>query len=108
MPGLKTSQRQHKMKKKMSIGTFNVRGLCDETKRKELATDMNDRKIDVMCLQETKMKDGCRESINGNELTCFPSKEVAYGMGFMINAEWSERTEKIWKVSDRIAVLGIF
>ena len=45
-------------RKELTIGTFNVRGLVKEEKQELLAQDIDNYKIDVCCLQETKIKDG--------------------------------------------------
>ena len=41
-----------------SLGTFNVRGLCDDSKKESLASDLEKYKLDVCCVQETKIKNG--------------------------------------------------
>ena len=45
-------------RKELTNGTFNVRGLAKEEKQERLAQDIDNYKIDVCCLQETKIKDG--------------------------------------------------
>ena len=45
-------------RKELTIGTFNVRGLVKEEKQELLAQDIDNYKIDVCSLQETKIKDG--------------------------------------------------
>ena len=37
----------------MCIGTFNVRGLLEEDKKTQLATDFENYKLDLLCIQET-------------------------------------------------------
>ena len=71
--------------KNFSIATFNVRGLCDDTKKQQLATDITKYKVDIACLQETKIKKGCDENILNHQLHCFPTKEIAHGNGFVIS-----------------------
>jgi exonuclease III len=85
------------------VASFNVRGLCDNSKRDNLGVDMIRYGVDVACLQETKMKKGCSETINGCNLTSFPTTQDAYGLEFMVSEKWSDKIHKQWKVSDRIA-----
>ena len=40
--------------------------------------------IDIACLQETKIKNG----LNSENITCFPTKEDAYGLGLIVNQKW--------------------
>lgn len=37
--------------------------------------------VDIACLQEMKIKNG----VNNENITCFPNKEDAYGLGFIVN-----------------------
>ena len=40
-----------------SLGSFNVRGLNDLQKKSNLAKDMENYKLDVVALQETKIEE---------------------------------------------------
>ena len=93
--------------KTFSVGTFNVRGLNDQNKRKNLSTDLKNYNFDVICLQETKIKEGCSEDIDGNELICFDKKQEAHGLDFIVSRKCRNSVERQWKVNDRIAVIGI-
>ena len=42
--------------KKVLIATYNVRGLTDKGKQEELGKDCERLKIDIMAVQETKIK----------------------------------------------------
>ena len=55
----------------MSIAT-NVRRLYDDVKKHNLVIDMKRYFVDIVCQQETKIKNGL-------------SKEDAYGLGFIVN-----------------------
>ena len=50
------------------LGTFNVRGLTQDTKQEQLSRDMNRYKLDVLCIQETKIKELTNIDIEGNRL----------------------------------------
>ena len=99
--------------KEFSVATFNVRGLTQDLKKVNLATDLDRYNVDVCCLQETKIKDGIdcnissQSSKNSHRLICFPTKSEHYGMGFMIHEKWIKLVHKAWTVNDRIAVLQI-
>ena len=82
----------------------NVRGLCDSYKQEQLANDMDKYKVDVCCLQETKMVEGTDVTVKGHKLICIPSEMPSYGNGFMIANKWTSSISKYWKVTDRIAI----
>ena len=87
-----------------------MRGLNDESKQVDLARDINNYGIDIasmLLLQETKIKKGCNETVEKCLLECLPTKEKAYGLGFIVNNDWKQHIHKQWKVSDRIAVLQL-
>ena len=44
------------MSKAFKLGTFNVRGLTEEHKQELLHEDLKKYRLDVCCLQETKIK----------------------------------------------------
>ena len=46
--------------------------------------------IDIACLQETKIKNG----LNSENITCFPTKEDAYGLGLIVNQKWKNNIHK--------------
>ena len=89
------------------IATFNVRGLNDSEKKKNLSTDLDLYKVNVGCIQECKIINGCDEDINGNQLITFPTKEKVYGIGSILNRNIKNNVAKTWKISDRLAVLQV-
>ena len=93
--------------RELHVGTFNVRGLTKDEKKANLATDMERYKVDVCCLQETKIKTGCDTGDKKYRLICLPTKNEHYGMGFMIRRKWMKYVHKVWKENDRIAVLQL-
>ena len=93
--------------KVLSIGTFNVRGLTDDQKKRDLTLDMKRYNIDICCLQETKMKVGSDVNINEYRLITLPADIPYYGTGFIIAEKWIENISRYWKVSERISVIQI-
>ena len=71
-----------------TVGTFNVRGLSDDQKKVYLAEDMKNYKIDICCLQETKIKTGVDKNIQGCRLITMPADIQHYGTGFIIANKW--------------------
>ena len=93
--------------KELRVATFNVRGATKDYKKENLATDLERYKVDICCLQETKIRNGCDEEIKGHRMICLPTNNVHYGMGFIIHEKWKRCVHKVWKVDDRIAVLQV-
>ena len=102
-----TYKRGKRKKKEFRVATFNVRGLNETVKKENLHYDILQYGVDICCLQETKLKKGSFEQIKGYELCCFPTKQDAYGMGFMISKKWCPNIHKKWKVNDRIAIIQL-
>ena len=96
-------------RKELTIGTFNVRGLAKEEKQKLLAQDIDNYKIDVCCLQETKIKNGRDITIGEKQhkLIALPSDNRHYRNGFAVSNNWKNNIHRHWKVSDRISVLQL-
>ena len=90
-----------------NIGTFNVRGLNYEFKQQQLSGDIDRYKVDVCCLQETKIKKGLDTMIGKNRLISLPTACKHYGNGFMISARFANHVHSYWKISDRISVLQL-
>ena len=93
------------MRSIFNLATFNVRDLRQEFKRKSLVEDLEKYKLDVCCLQETKIHEGLDININSNRFICLPSESVHYGNGFLVASKMVSHIHKYWKVSDRISVI---
>ena len=93
--------------KELRVATFNVRGATKDYKKENLATDLERYKVDICCLQETKIRNGCDEELKGHRMICLLTNNVHYGMGFIIHEKWKRFVHKVWKVDDRIAVLQV-
>ena len=64
-------------------------------------------KLDICCLQETKITNGVDTNINDHRLICIPTDCKHYGNGFIVSPKWKHNIHKYWKVSDRISVIQI-
>ena len=93
--------------KSLNIGTFNVHGLRDETKKDNLAADLVNYNLDVVCLQETKISEGADCNIRDSRLIALKSVNKYHGNGFIVSSKWKENIHRVWKFSDRIAVLQL-
>ena len=91
----------------MCIGTFNVRGMINSQKQRQLKRDMDKYGVDVCTLQETKIKNGLMKKVYTSNFMSFKSNQKAYGNGFIVSARFVNRIFKSWKVNDRIAVLQL-
>ena len=94
--------------KELNIAMFNVQGLTAKQKQKALVRDMKDYKIDICCIQETKIKDGIDKNIKNYRLIALPTESKHYGNGFIISKKLVRNIHRYWKVSDRIAVLQLY
>ena len=92
---------------KFCIGTFNVRGLNDKQKRAHLSNDIDNYKVDICCLQETKITEDIDTDINNNRLICFKSENHHYGTGFIVSNKWKNNIYRYWNLSDRISIIQL-
>ena len=91
-----------KRKNEFCVGRFNVRGLVQTDKQFNLKNDMDKYKMDIICLQETKIIKGIDTNIDNHRLISLPTTCRSYGNGFMISPKWKDNVYKYCKVSDRI------
>ena len=85
------------------IVTFNVHGLSAAEKKIDLARDINKYRVDICCLQETKVSALCDETIQNVKVILLPCKCRHYGLGFAINSRLAKRLISYKSVNDRIA-----
>ncbi|GFS16078.1 spermidine synthase [Elysia marginata] len=78
--------------------SFNVRGLNSDLRQEQLTEDLETYNIDVLCLQETKIKNGVDKNVNGQRLLCYQTNTRFYGCGFLINKKWINHVYQPWKV----------
>ena len=86
-----------------SGATFNVRGLTNHVKQEALSKDIDKYKIDIRCLQETKITEHFDKTApHGNRLITIPSNSQHYGNGFILNKKWKNSVHAYWGISDRV------
>lgn len=91
----------------LSVGSFNVRGLSSDFRRDTLRRDLKRHQIDICTLQETKLSTSVDTEENGYRLIC-PAPECRhYGLGFAVSSKISKNIQKLWILSDRVAVLTL-
>ncbi|XP_029657627.1 craniofacial development protein 2-like [Octopus sinensis] len=76
-------------------------------KQLQLTRDLEQRKVSICCLQETKITEHGSSKIGDYTLITLPTTCRHYGLGFAINRKLDEHISRVWSVSDRIAVLQI-
>ena len=88
-----TNPREWKKRRmKLSVATFNVRGLTQELKQHQLARDVNRYKIDILSIQETKIRENVDKNINGLRLICFETGiNISHGKGFMVSEKLAQQ-----------------
>ena len=64
-------------------------------------------KIDICCLQETKITENRDINKKDYRLIILQSNCRHYGNGFLISPKWKDRIVKNWKVSDRVCVIQL-
>ena len=50
----------------MKIGTWNVRGLLNESKLEDLEKDLNNYKLDILTIQETHIRGTSKKLVGKN------------------------------------------
>ncbi len=97
----------NKIQKFFNISTFNVRGLSKEVNQEQLDDDMLRFGIYIICIQETKIKDGIDINLKDSWLLTFPTKNLSRGIGFLIHKSWTDSVHRVWQESERICVLQL-
>jgi exonuclease III len=90
-----------------NIGTFNVRGLNDPQKQEHLRRDAEIFKMDVVALQETKMRVGTDTNLGKSRLIVHSTTDHNHGTGFIVAPKWAHAVYKTWRVSNRLSVLQL-
>ncbi|GFN75769.1 endonuclease exonuclease phosphatase domain containing protein [Plakobranchus ocellatus] len=92
---------------RFNFGTFNVRGLSCEIKQNQLVEDFDRYKLDILCVQETKIKNGGDWTIRGHRVLLYETECRHYGNSFIIHKNLKPKVLRTWKISDRLRVLQI-
>ena len=91
----------------LRMGTFNLRGINDINKQRCLWRDIAKYKIDLCCLQETKLTEPTDKNFDNCRFINMGTESRHYGNGFVVSSEWSQNIVRYWKVSDRISVIQL-
>ena len=89
------------------MGSFNVRGLTEDMKKKQLVRDVNQYGVDVCVLQESKIENAGVHRVNGSIIITFDSRNKHSGNGFVVTKKWQKLIHKYWRESSRICVLQL-
>ena len=100
-------QEKTEQKSRFSMGSFNVRGLTVDTKKKQLVRDVNQYGVDVCVLQESKIENAGVHRVNGSIIITFDSRNKHSGNGFVVTKKWQKLIHKYWRESSRICVLQL-
>ena len=100
-----TGTRNIRQKRRFSVGSFNVTGLTEDTKKEQLVRDVHQYGVDVCALQEAKIENAGVHRVNGSMIITFHSKNKHCGNTFVVPKKWQESIHKYWRESDRICVL---
>ena len=85
----------------MRIGTLNVGTMTG--KGRELADMMARRKVDILCVQETKWKGSKAKNIGGGYKLFYHGEDARRnGVGVIMNDEYARRVLEVRRVSDRV------
>ena len=74
-----------------------------DQKKQNLAIGVKNYKLDLCCIQETKIKVGSDINIGECRLITFSADVQHYGTGFIVAKKWANNISKYWKVSELIA-----
>ncbi|XP_066986829.1 craniofacial development protein 2-like [Macrobrachium rosenbergii] len=91
---------------KIRAGTWNVGTLTGRLRA--IADVMERRRIDFLCVQETRWKgSGTREIGNGYKLYYSGSREGRNGVGIIVSNNWKEKVVEVKRVNDRLLKIPI-
>eukprot|EP00117_Sycon_ciliatum_P034259 scpid33864/ scgid26189/ Craniofacial development protein 2; p97 bucentaur protein len=90
-----------------AVGSFNVRGLNSNFRQDALRRDLKSYRIDLCCLQETKLTGSLDTEKDGYRLIALAPQCRHYGLAFVVSSSLSSQIQKYWSLSDRVAVLTI-
>ena len=89
----------------LNNATFNVRGLCGDNVSKYIKFDNRYEK--AFCWHGMPTRTENKKWTKQWKHNMLPTKEGAYGLGFLVNEKWKNNIHKQWKENDRIAILQL-
>ena len=100
----RNKERKKAKKVKLRFGTLNVGTMTG--KGKEVADVMERRRVDILCVQETRWKGERARCIGGGyKMWYCGSGNKKNGVGIISKKEQVDRVVEIWRVTDRIICL---
>ena len=100
----KNEERKKAKKIKLRVGTLNVRTMTG--KGREAADLMEQKGVDILCVQETRSKGERARCIGGRyKMWYCGSGNKKNGVGTILKKEHVDRVVKLWRVTDRIICL---
>ena len=94
----------------VSLGTFNIRGLGDETKQSQLDSDCVRYNMDIIALQETKVTQSYEHIFpkTGNKLIVFDQYSGWHrGIGFVISKRMLPCVTDMKQISTNVAYIDV-
>ena len=89
-----TGTRNIRQKRRFSVGSFNVTGLTEDTKKEQLVRDVHQYGVDACALQEAKIENAGVYRVNGSMIITFDSKNKHCGNTFVVSKKWQESIHK--------------
>lgn len=106
--GTKQNENKSNRSEILRIGTWNIRSSYEEGALKGLTEIANQLQIQILLLQETKLKG--TEITKVDDYTFFKSGSTNnryFGNGFLVNKTWSDKVVDFKPISDRLCLLRL-
>jgi len=93
----------------LSLGTFNAKGLSKLEKQEELGVDCFSCKVDILCIQETKVKNHSTRLLNNKyKLIIMEQNKGRHGgLGFIISPRLLPYVTDYCYTSDRVSYINV-
>ena len=90
----------------VNVGTLNVGTMTG--KLRELAAVMVKRKVDILCVQETRWKGSKASNIGGGCKIFYHGEDGRrHGVGVILNEDYIRRVLEVKRVSDRMMYMKL-
>ena len=100
----RNEERKKAKKIKLKVATLNDRTITG--KGREVADLMEQRGVDILCVQETSWKEEKARCLGGRYIMWYcGSENKKNGVGIILKKEHVYRVVKLWRVTDRIICL---
>ena len=101
IPGLATRHKQN-VKQKIKIGTLNVGTMTG--KGREIVDLMERRKLEILCVQETRWKGNKARELGGGFKLIYSgaNEQGRNGVGIILSSEHKDNIISVKRVNDRI------